>query len=125
MLLSLQKRPFFPSSLVPDAFKLDENADPRWRLPLEHAGHFVSTVSEEALSGSDDDVIAKVCLQKRFALITVDQGFAQIIHYPTPPIPWNYCSPAPQAYTRGNEELNRPDHGRTEPRIRRWRTLDC
>jgi len=63
-------------------FKLDENADPRWRLPLEHAGHFVSTVSEEALSGSDDDVIAKVCLQKRFALITVDQGFAQIIHYP-------------------------------------------
>ena len=23
-------------------FKLDENADPRWRLPLEHAGHFVS-----------------------------------------------------------------------------------
>jgi len=40
-------------------FKLDENADPRWRLPLEHAGHFVSTVSEEALSGSDDDVITK------------------------------------------------------------------
>ena len=54
----------------------------RWRLPVEHTGHFVSTVSEEALSGSDDDVIAKVCLQKRFALITVDQGFAQIIHYP-------------------------------------------
>ena len=52
-------------------FKLDENADPRWRLPLEHAGHFVSTVSEEALSGSDDDVITKVSLQKRFALITV------------------------------------------------------
>ena len=32
----------------------------RWRLPVEHTGHFVSTVSEEALSGSDDDVIAKV-----------------------------------------------------------------
>ena len=54
----------------------------RWRLPVEHTGHFVSTVSEEALSGSDVDVIAKVCLQKRFGLITVDQGFAQIIHYP-------------------------------------------
>ena len=42
-------------------FKLDENADPRWRLPLEHAGRFVSTISEEGLSGSDDDIIAKVC----------------------------------------------------------------
>jgi predicted nuclease of predicted toxin-antitoxin system len=63
-------------------FKLDENADPRWRLPLEHAGHLVSTVSDEALTGSDDDLIAKVCSENGFALITLDQGFAQIIHYP-------------------------------------------
>ena len=40
-------------------FGLGENADPSLRLPVEHTGHFVSTVSEEALSGSDDDVITK------------------------------------------------------------------
>ena len=62
--------------------KLDENANPRWRSPLEHAGHSVSTISEEVLAGSDDAVVAKVCLENRFTLVTVDQGFAQIIHYP-------------------------------------------
>src|SRR5213594_225298 len=63
-------------------FKLDENADPRWRLPLEKAGHGASTVIEEALAGSEDPIIAKVCLDNQFTLLTVDQGFAQILHYP-------------------------------------------
>ena len=70
-------------------FKLDENADPRWRLPLEHAGHFVSTISEEGLSGSDDDIIAKVSLQKRFALT---KHFASNPALATEPTAWNYSS---------------------------------
>jgi hypothetical protein len=63
-------------------FKFDENADPRWRSPLEDAGHSVSTIPEEGLGGSDDARVAEICLDNRFALLTVDQGFAQIIQYP-------------------------------------------
>lgn len=37
-------------------FKLDENADPRWREPLERSGHRVSTAAEESLQGSEDAV---------------------------------------------------------------------
>jgi len=35
-------------------FKLDENADPRWREPLVEAGHDVSTAVEESLEGVGD-----------------------------------------------------------------------
>jgi predicted nuclease of predicted toxin-antitoxin system len=59
-------------------FKLDENADPRWRIPLEQTGHHVSTVSEERLQGSEDRIIALTCKDKGLCLITVDLGFAQI-----------------------------------------------
>lgn len=59
-------------------FKLDENADPRWRVPLEEAGHHVSTVSEEHLQGSEDRVIALTCKEKGLCLTTVDLGFAQM-----------------------------------------------
>lgn len=63
-------------------FKLDENADPRWRTPLEADGHHVSTVTEEHLQGSEDTVIAQVCKDLDLCLITVDKGFAQILEYP-------------------------------------------
>ena len=62
-------------------FKLDENADPKWRTPLEHAGHHVSTVAEEHLQGSEDAIIAKTCKDEGLCLVTVDMGFAQIIEY--------------------------------------------
>lgn len=42
-------------------FKLDENADPRWRRPLEEIGHHVSTVAGEQLQGAADPAIARVC----------------------------------------------------------------
>ncbi len=63
-------------------FKLDENADPKWRIPLEDAGHRVSTVAEEHLQGSKDTIIAKTCKDEGLCLITVDMGFAQILEYP-------------------------------------------
>ncbi len=62
--------------------KLDENADPRWRVPLEKAGHLVSTVREEGLQGAADPVIAMTCKAMDLCLITVDMGFAQILEYP-------------------------------------------
>ena len=63
-------------------FKLDENANPRWRIPLEEAGHQVSTVAEEHLQGSADSVIARTCQELSMCLITADLGFAQILEYP-------------------------------------------
>lgn len=63
-------------------FKLDENADPRWRTPLEEAGHHVSTVLEQHLQGSDDSIVAQTCKDRGLCLITVDLGFAQILKYP-------------------------------------------
>ncbi len=63
-------------------FKLDENADPRWRQPLEAEGHQVSTVAEENLRGTDDRTLATLCRQQGFCLITADLGFAQSLEYP-------------------------------------------
>ncbi len=63
-------------------FKLDENADPRWRTPLEEAGHRVSTVAQEHLEGAKDPVIAQTCKDLGLCHITIDLGFAQILAYP-------------------------------------------
>lgn len=63
-------------------FKFDENLDPRWREPLEKAGHTVSTAGEENLLGSDDPVIADVCRREKFCLVTADLDFSQILNYP-------------------------------------------
>ena len=63
-------------------FKLDENADPRWRVPLEQAGNDVSTVADEGLQGADDQTLAAVCRDQHRCLITADLDFAQTIEYP-------------------------------------------
>jgi len=63
-------------------FKLDENADPRWRIPLEEAGNTVSTVAEEKLRGEADATIAAVCRSLDMCLLTLDLDFAQTTAYP-------------------------------------------
>lgn len=63
-------------------FKLDENADPRWRVPLEDAGNTVSTVAEEKLRGETDATIAAVCRSLDMCLLTLDVDFAQTTAYP-------------------------------------------
>jgi predicted nuclease of predicted toxin-antitoxin system len=63
-------------------FKLDENADPRWRTPLEETGHTVSTTAEESLNGTDDRTLAAICRSLGLCLITSDLGFSQILDYP-------------------------------------------
>ncbi|MEW6263627.1 MAG: DUF5615 family PIN-like protein [Thermodesulfobacteriota bacterium] len=60
-------------------FKLDENADPRWREPLEDQGHVVTTVAEEELAGTKDKNLAAICLREGYSLITADLGFAQTL----------------------------------------------
>ncbi len=62
--------------------KFDENADPRWRIPLEQAGHTVSTVAEEKLRGESDATIAAVCRSLDMCLLTLDLDFAQTTAYP-------------------------------------------
>ena len=63
-------------------FKLDENLDARWRVPLEEAGHQVSTVAEEALEGTDDRTLAETCHSLGLCLVTADLDFSQILDYP-------------------------------------------
>lgn len=62
--------------------KFDENADPRWRFPLEEAGNTVSTVVEEKLQGEADATIAAVCRSLGMCLLTLDVDFAQTTAYP-------------------------------------------
>lgn len=63
-------------------FKLDENADPRWRQPLEVAGHDVATVREQRLDGASDRRLAEACRDEGRCLITLDTDFAQILDFP-------------------------------------------
>ena len=62
-------------------FKFDENADPRWRVPLEEAGNTVTTVAEEKLQGEADSTIAAVCRSLDMCLLTLDLDFAQTTAY--------------------------------------------
>ncbi|MBM4321850.1 MAG: hypothetical protein FJ125_18415, partial [Deltaproteobacteria bacterium] len=61
---------------------MDENADARWRIPLEEAGHLVSTVREEGLRGTDDQTLISICQGLGLCLITADLDFAQRLLYP-------------------------------------------
>lgn len=63
-------------------FKLDENADPRWREPLLAAGHHADSVADEQLGGADDPIVAAACQADGRCLITADVGFGQILEYP-------------------------------------------
>ncbi len=63
-------------------FKLDENASPAWREPLEADGHTVSTIFEQGLAGATDQRIAAVCDAEKLCLVTADLDFAQIADYP-------------------------------------------
>ena len=63
-------------------FKLDENADPRWREPLVEAGHDVSTATEQSLQGVEDLVLPEACRAERRCLVTLDVDFAQILDFP-------------------------------------------
>ncbi|MBI5365746.1 MAG: hypothetical protein HZA54_01810, partial [Planctomycetes bacterium] len=50
-------------------FKLDENADPRWRVVLESAGNTGFTVAEEGLCGAEHQRLADACRRERLGLV--------------------------------------------------------
>ena len=68
-------------------FKVDENLPEDVASVLGDAGHDAVTVLREALGGSEDPNIARVCQQENRALVTVDTGFADIRAYPSEEYP--------------------------------------
>jgi predicted nuclease of predicted toxin-antitoxin system len=59
-------------------FKVDENLPFEVALELNAAGHDALTVGQQSLSGQPDPRIAQVCQSEGRALLTLDQGFADI-----------------------------------------------
>ena len=57
-------------------FKLDENLGARGAEILAGAGHDVSTVREQALTGAEDADLIEVCRAEGRALVTLDMDFA-------------------------------------------------
>jgi predicted nuclease of predicted toxin-antitoxin system len=62
--------------------KLDENLGELARDMLTAAGHDVSTVSTQRMSGIDDATLYEVCCAERRVLITLDWDFAEVLRFP-------------------------------------------
>ncbi|MEZ6233056.1 MAG: DUF5615 family PIN-like protein [Phycisphaerales bacterium] len=63
-------------------FKLDENLG-QWAVELlASAGHDVSTVVEQGLSGGSDRPLAEHCARESRCLVTLDKEFANPLLYP-------------------------------------------
>lgn len=54
----------------------------RGQALLAAAGHDVSTVLEQELTGASDEVIFKICADEGRALVTLDHDFAQVLRFP-------------------------------------------
>ncbi len=63
-------------------FKVDENLPQEVALLLRQNGHDAVTVPEQGLAGAEDSAVEKVFRREKRALVTLDQGFADIRTYP-------------------------------------------
>ncbi len=63
-------------------FKLDENLSRRVQEILQEAGHDVTTVAGQSLSGIPDEDLAGVCKRESRCLITLDLDFADLLRFP-------------------------------------------
>lgn len=61
--------------------KLDENIGDIGRALLEAAGHDVSTVVEQEMSGTSDVALFNACRSEGRLLVTLDTDFAELIRF--------------------------------------------
>lgn len=62
--------------------KLDENIGRRGQDLLSGAGHDVTTVYEQAMSGARDEDLYRACAEEGRALITLDHDFCHVLRFP-------------------------------------------
>jgi predicted nuclease of predicted toxin-antitoxin system len=62
--------------------KLDENLGEIGKGVLTTAGHSVSTVTEQGLSGTSDDNLYEACRAEERVLVTLDRDFGEVLRFP-------------------------------------------
>lgn len=62
--------------------KLDENIGRRGIELLLAEGHDVTTVRDQSLEGTMDEVLFEVCVRERRTLVTLDHDFGQVLRFP-------------------------------------------
>ena len=62
--------------------KLDENLGPAVAAVFTAAGTDVDTVRDEGLGGATDERVAAAALSAAHALVTLDQGFGNVLRFP-------------------------------------------
>jgi predicted nuclease of predicted toxin-antitoxin system len=63
-------------------FKLDENFGLQCREVLSAAGHDITTVADQRMSGAADADLLEACRRKQRCLLTLDLDFANPLRFP-------------------------------------------
>lgn len=66
-------------------FKLDENLGRGIARILYEAGHDISTVYDQKLSGANDQTIYDICRAEQRCLVSLDLDFSNVLRFPPEP----------------------------------------